>query len=165
MRTAGVEGEAQRLARTDEVLLAHDLAERFRPQRVGQRGHGLRFAEEVVHLSPRTSAPLGGSKRNSFGLTCGLRSSLEKRRNVVCPKLSVSSIACRFSLSKPMRTLSKPASRSRGLAWIHSSPSFSPASLNSNDFSIPVPPASSAAGVEPSAALILRTVTWFNCRS
>src|SRR5437588_3332183 len=168
MRAARLEGEAQRLAGAEQVLLSHHLVERFRPQRVGERRDRLRSAEKVGgghYFSPRTSAPLGGAKRNSAGLTFGLRSSLEKRSSVVWPKLSVSCIACRPCASKPRRTRSKPASRSRGLASIHSRPSFSPASESAKACSMPLAPARRAAGVEPSAVASLRTVTWFNCGS
>src|SRR3954471_6204247 len=160
MRAARLECEAQRLARPEQMLLPDHLVEGLGPQPFRERRDGLGLAEQVLgHLSPRTSAPLGGSKRNSFGSTFGLRSSLEKRRCVVWPKLSVSSIACRPSLPKPMRTRSKPASRSRGLASIHSRPFFSPASESAHaDWRSPGP-ARSAAGAEPSAGVSLRTVT------
>src|SRR5437879_13768387 len=109
------------------MLLADHLVERLRAQRIGKRRDRLRASEEIgAHLSPRTSAPFGGPKRNSLALTCGLRTSFENRSTVVCPKLSVSCIASRPSLPTPMRTRSKQASRSSGLAPSHPRPALSP---------------------------------------
>ena len=64
-----------------------------------------------------------------------------------------------------MRTRANPASASRGLASSHSIPSLLPASDMSNAFSTSAEPASSAAGVEPSARDSFLTVTWFRSRS
>lgn len=86
MRLARLEGEAKRLARAEQVLLADDFVERLRAQRIGERRRRLRSSEKIVHRSPRTSAPFGGSKRNSAGSIFALRTTSEKRSTVVCPK-------------------------------------------------------------------------------
>src|SRR6185436_16041934 len=164
VRLARLEGEAQRLARPEQVALPDYLVDRLRSQPLGERRRRL-YLEEVIHFSPRTSAPFGGSKRNSLASTLAFASRAMKRRIVVWPKLSVSSIACRPAALKPMRIFSNPASRSFGFASSHSRPSLLPASASSNALSTSVEPASSAAGVEPRARASLRTVTWARPRS
>src|SRR5678815_5838104 len=133
-------------ARSEQVLLADDLVDRLRPQALGERRRGLDL-EKVVHLSPSTSAPFGGSKRNSFASTLAFGCKDVNLRSVVWPKLSLSSIVCSPAALKPMRIFSKPASRSFGLASSHSRPSLAPASESSNAASTSLDPASSAAGV------------------
>src|SRR3954449_12780326 len=137
------------------MLLPDDLVERLRPQRVGERRNRLRATEKVRRhrlLFAEDVGTLGRIELELGRVDLGIALELEKRSTVVWPKLSVSCIASRPLALKPMRTRSKPASRSRGVASSHSSPSFSPASESANAFSTPVPPASSAAGVEPIAA-------------
>jgi hypothetical protein len=51
VRLAGLEGEAQRLARAEEVLLAYDLVDRLRPQTLRKRSRRLDLKERV-HLEP-----------------------------------------------------------------------------------------------------------------
>src|SRR5512145_484100 len=165
VRFARLEGDAQRLTRAEQVALADDLVQRARAKRVCERRCGLPLPKEVGHYSTRTSAPLGGSKRNSDLSIFGLRRKFMKRSTVRWPKWSKSSIARNSSATKPMRTRSNPASRSRGVASSHSSPSFFPPSDRSNAFSMSAEPARSAAGVEPSARESLRTVTWLRSRS
>src|SRR4051812_29283226 len=150
VRLARLEGEPQRLTGAEQVLLADDLVDGLRPQPLRQRCRRL-YLEEIIHFSPRTSAPLGGSKRNSFASTFGLRSSAVKRSSVRWPKWSCSSMTCSPEGAKPMRMPSKPASRSRGFAASHSMPSLVPPSESSKAFSTSAEPASSAAGVEPRA--------------
>ena len=64
MRRAGLEGDAQRLAGTQQVFLADDVIERARPQFLGERSDGFRRvappAEEIgpPDLSPPNFNPL-----------------------------------------------------------------------------------------------------------
>src|SRR5688572_28354362 len=144
VRIARLEGHAQRLAGPEQMALADDLVDALRAQRLRERRRRLRPPEQIAQGSPSTSAPGGGLKRNSPGSTFGLRTMPEKRSTVVWPKWSESSIACTPSAPKPMRTRSKPASRSRGFASSHSRPSRLPPSESSNAFSMSALPASSA---------------------
>lgn len=54
MRLAGLEGETQRLAGAEQVLLPDHFIEGARPHPLRQRRVGLTFREQVVHagLSP-----------------------------------------------------------------------------------------------------------------
>ena len=83
MRLAGFESQAQRLARAEEMLLADDFVDRARAQGLGERCQRLLLAEKIVHCSPNTSTPFGGTKRNCAGSTFGLRTRLKKRSKVV----------------------------------------------------------------------------------
>ena len=49
MRLAGFEGQAQRLARAEQMLLADDFVDRARAQGFGKRGKRLLLAEKIVH--------------------------------------------------------------------------------------------------------------------
>src|SRR5262249_39608131 len=147
VRLSGLEGEPQRLAGTDEVRLADDIVERLRAERLGERRGRARVPEQVGHFSPSTSAPFGRPKREAAGAALGLRWRFAKRRTVVGPKWSVSSIAWMPATPNPMRMRSKPASFSFGVASSHSRPPCSPASLRSKAFSTSLEPARSAAGV------------------
>src|SRR5262249_50406139 len=157
--------EPQRLARGDPVAMADYGIYRLWTEALGKRRPRLRLAEQVGHFSPSTSAPLGGVKRNSEPSSLGLRWIELNLSLVVWPKLSTSSIASTPDVPRPRRTRSNPASFSRGFASTHARPSLSPPSDSANAFSMSAAPASSAAGVEPSAFSSLRTVTCFKSSS
>jgi hypothetical protein len=46
---ARLEGEAQRLAGPEQVVLAYELLERARAQPVGKRSLGVPLGKEVIH--------------------------------------------------------------------------------------------------------------------
>src|SRR5258706_2540893 len=171
MRLARLERKTQGLARSEQMLLPYEFVERFGPQGFGQRRHGHRSGKQIGHplagrgtsylTSPITSAPLGGENRKSPGSNLGLRSSDANLSTVVWPKLSTSSMTSRPEEAKPMRILSKPPSLSRGSASSHSRPSFAPLSESLNARMASLFPASSAAGVDPSAWSSFFTVTCF----
>src|SRR6267142_1310533 len=175
MRLARLERKTQRLARSEQMLLPYEFVERFGPQGFGQRRHGHRSGKQIGHplagrgtsylTSPITSAPLGGENRKSPGSNLGLRSSDANLSTVVWPKLSTSSMTSRPEEAKPMRILSKPPSLSRGSASSHSRPSFAPLSESLNARMASLFPASSAAGVDPSAWSSFFTVTCFRSSS
>src|SRR5438094_9629500 len=114
------------------MLLADDFVDRARAQGLGERCQRLLLAEKIVHCSPNTSTPFGGTKRNCAGSTFGLRAGLKKRSKVVWPQFSARSIASIPPLPSPMRLRSSPAPHSRALASRGSTPPPSPASLHSH---------------------------------
>jgi len=79
MRTAGLQGAAQRRACAKQMRLSHVFVERLRAQPISQ------WAVRTVarHLPPRpiTSTPGGGTNENRSGAKLSLRFELE---NVSC---------------------------------------------------------------------------------
>ena len=154
VRLAGLEREAQRLAR------ARAGAAGRRPRRASAAAAPRRAAPRVRALPNRSftdfAEDVGALRAARSGIgRVDLRVALEleeAQHACVWPKLSTSSIASQAVWPKPMRMRSKPASRSCGFASSHSSPSrVAGARRASNAFSTSLAPARSAAGVEPSA--------------
>ena len=49
MGPARLEGEAQRLARAEQVGLAYDFIQRTWTKLIGQRGLGFAFLKKIIH--------------------------------------------------------------------------------------------------------------------
>ena len=108
-----------------------------------------------------------GRRREAEGL--GRRSrrwpaNASKRSSDFWPKLSTISSAARSLPLKPTRTDWNAPSFALGLASAHSRPSFAGRLASSKSLSSE-PPASSAAGVAPSAWPMRRELAWFRSRS
>ena len=59
MRLAGFEGDAQRLARSQQVLLSDHFVQRARAQLLGERRGGVRrFSRAGEEVSPQGRPPL-----------------------------------------------------------------------------------------------------------
>ena len=121
---------------------------------LGERRPGLRRLKKITHFSPRTSAPFGGSKRNSVASTFGLRDDLREAQHGGLAEV----VDELHRLERALGPEADAHALEAGLAAraasprSHSRPSRLPASDSSNAFATSADPASSAAGVEPSAA-------------
>ena len=85
MRLARFEGDPQRLARAEQVLLAYDFIS-DRGRSLSARARGSTLPKVIPVQSPRTSTPVGRVTRKVAGSICGLRARFEKRSTVVWPK-------------------------------------------------------------------------------
>ncbi len=162
VRLAGFEGQAQRHALAQQVLLADHLAQGARAQALGQ-GRVREWAHWRI-----TSAPAGGSKRKSPVARPGLACQPLKVSSERWPRPSSMSSTASCLARRPTRTRWSWPSRAFGTASTHCSPSLSGRALKSKaerrDDRSP-PEAISAAGVLPNASFWARTVTWFRSTS
>jgi hypothetical protein len=145
VRLARLEGQAQRLARPEQMLLPDDLVERARPHRSASGACG--FFSNRGH-SPRTSAPLGGVKRNCAAAAADCaRWLLEGDGRRLAEAVGELHGPQRLAGKADAQELEAGVLADFGWASTHSMPSAVPPSLRSKFFSSALSPASSAAGL------------------